>query len=411
MWRTLLTRPVLDTRESPSLVLLVAVTAIGTMALHMFVPALPGAGADLRTDPGTIQFAITLYIIGLALGQLVYGPLSDRFGRRPVVIVALAVYLLATVAAALAIDVGMLLAARVVQAIGGCGGLVLGRAMVRDGAEPGQAARRMALLTMAMSVSPALAPAVGAWFIGWGGWRAVFVLLGSVGAVVFVAVVLALPETHRQRGGAAGADGKGGFTAMFGAYRRLLAEPAFLGWTIGGASATTAMLAFLSASPFIFVNVLHRTPQEAGFYYLGIAGGVSFGSLVASRLAGRVPLRRAARAASAMQVVALAAMLVADRTGHLSVAAVLAPMMVYGVGCGIAGPFATTGAVSVNPQAIGAAAGLYGFLQMLFGALCTAIVGAWHTESALAVSVVLLGAALIGQAAFALIRPRASAPR
>jgi len=399
---TLLERPPIGRRAAPHLPLLVAIVAAGTMSMHMFIPALPAAAADLQTSPGTIQLTITLYIVGLAVGQLLYGPVSDRFGRRPVLLAAFALYFAATLAAAVAQTVGALIVARVAQAVGGCGGLVIGRAMLRDGTSGDRAARSMALLNMCVSVSPAAAPAIGGFISAWGGWRAVFVLLVIIAALLLAACVLVLPETHR------GERRSASVRSMIDSYRHLLGERNFLAWSIGGASATTSMYAFLASSPFLFQNLLGRSPQEVGLYYVLLVGSVTAGSLVAARLAGRVPLRSAARLASALQVVAMACMLAADRIGHLSVFALLAPMTVYGFGCGIASPFATTGAVSVDPSRIGAAAGLYGFIQMLFGAVCTGAVGLWHADSALPVATVLLTACILGQVGFTAVRPAAA---
>ena len=155
---------------------------MGTMAMHMVIPALPAIAADLHESPGVIQMTVTLYLLGLAAGQLIYGPLSDRFGRRPVLLGGLALYLLASVVAATAAGTGALLTARVFQALGGCSGLVLGRAMMRDGSSSEKAAGSLAILHTAMSVGPALAPAIGGFVALWGGWRAPFALLAVVGA-------------------------------------------------------------------------------------------------------------------------------------------------------------------------------------------------------------------------------------
>jgi DHA1 family bicyclomycin/chloramphenicol resistance-like MFS transporter len=396
-WK-LLTRPVLGGRTEPQLPLLVAIVAAGTMAMHMFIPALPAAAADLATSPGTIQLTITLYIVGLAFGQLLYGPISDRYGRRPVLLAAFTLYLAATVGAWVAQSVGELILARVAQAIGGCGGLVIGRAMLRDSAPADDAARSMALLSMCVSISPAVAPAIGGFVSGAGGWRAVFALLSVLALLLLVLCVLILPETHR------GERRSASVRSMLASYKHLLRQRNFVGWAVGGASTTTSLYAFLASSPFIFQNLLGRSPQEVGLYYVLLVGGVATGSFVAARLAGRVPLRRAAQTASAMQIAAMVGMLAADRLGYLSVATLLVPMTIHALGCGIASPFATTGAISVDQRMIGAAAGLYGFIQMMFGAICTAAVGLWHTDSALPVSVVLLTATVIGQLGFASVR-------
>ena len=262
----------------PNPFLLAAIAAGGTLAMHIFVPALPEVARQFDVRPATAQLTLTLYLIGIALGQLVYGPLSDRFGRRPVLIVALWIFLAGTVLAGVAPGIEWLIAARVLQAIGACGGLVLGRAMVRDGAPPDRAARQMALLVMAISVAPALAPLIGGTIAAWLGWRAIFAFLGTVGVALLAFTLLMLPETHRQR---VALPHPG---AMIAVYARLLALRDFRGHAAGGACMSTSMYAFFASSPFLFVDVLHRPASEVGAYYMVMVAGVTVGSWMASRL-------------------------------------------------------------------------------------------------------------------------------
>ncbi len=375
--------------------LLVAVTACGTLGMHLVIPALPTTAAALHVSAGTIQLTITLYLIGLAIGQLAYGPISDRFGRRPVLLAGLALFTLAGAATAFAPSAGLLIVARTVQSVGGCAGLVLGRAMVRDAVAGDRAAAQLALLTLVMSLAPAAAPVLGGYMVDWFGWRAAFGLLAVVGAVTTAAAAWRLPETH-GRGGAAGGIGRG---TMAASSLRLLRSRAFRGYALGGACTTTSFYAFMAASPFIFIDRLHRTPQQVGVLYMLLMVGLAAGGLSANRLAGRVPAARILLGANLIAIVAAAGFLAAWASGELSVASVVATIALFMLGAGIASPFALTGAISVNPHAIGAASGLYGCVQMLYGALCTVIVASWSPGSVPTVGVVLLGSALIGQAA------------
>lgn len=372
------------------------VTASGTLGMHMIIPALPAAAAGLHVSASAIQLTITLYLIGLAIGQLVYGPLSDRFGRRPVLLGGLALFTLAGAVTAIAPNAGVLIAARVVQSVGGCGGLVLGRAIVRDQATADRAAAQLALLTLVMSMAPAIAPVVGGYATAYLGWRAAFGLLAGLGALALVLILLWLPETLETRG-----EGRGVHTFLHGSLR-LLRSRVFLGYAIGGACTTTSFYAFMAASPFIFANLLHRPTQEIGLYYLLLMGGVALGGFSANRMAGRVRPRIALRIANALAIAAAAAFMLADLTGRVTVATVIAPVALFMVRAGMASPFAITGAVSVNPLAIGAASGMYGFMQMGYGVLCTLVVETWHPGTVLPVATVLLGSALLGQAALAI---------
>src|SRR5260221_13688819 len=179
-----LARPLLRNRTVPSLALLIAVTMTGTMAMHIFVPAMPAAAADLGASPSLIQSTITLYIVGLAAGQLIYGPLSDRFGRRPVLLFSLALYVLGLVLAIPVASVGALIGARVLQSLGACGALVLGRAMVRDSSTGDDAVRRLAAVKIPTTTTPPNTPANRGAGIRWfRGWAFFFALRRTIGTL------------------------------------------------------------------------------------------------------------------------------------------------------------------------------------------------------------------------------------
>ena len=397
-----LRHPILRRGQRAPFLLLAMVTASGTLGMHMIIPALPATAVGLHVSEASIQLTITLYLIGLAIGQLLYGPLSDRFGRRPVLLGGLALFTAAGVVTAIAPNAGVLIGARVLQSVGGCGGLVLGRAIVRDQATADRAAGQLALLTLVMSMAPAIAPVIGGYATAYLGWRSAFALLALLGAVAFGLILVWLPETVDTRG-----TGRGFSTMLHGSVR-LLRSRAFLGYAIGGSCTTTSFYAFMSASPFIFENLLHRPPQEIGLYYLLLMGGVALGGFSANRMAGRVRPRTALRIANGLAIAAAAAFMLADLTGRLNVATVIVPVAVFMVGAGIASPFAVAGAVSVNPLAIGAASGMYGSMQMSYGVLCTVVVETWRPGAVFPVAAVLLGSALLGQVALAVAVRRVS---
>jgi DHA1 family bicyclomycin/chloramphenicol resistance-like MFS transporter len=375
-------------------VLIVAITACGTLGMHLIIPALPATARALNVSAGTVQLTITLYLIGLAIGQLLYGPISDRFGRRPVLLTGLTLFTLAGIAATAAPNAWTLVIARILQSIGACSGLVLGRAIVRDSAAPDRAAAQLALLTLVMSAAPAIAPVLGGYATGWFGWRAAFALLAIAGTVTLLFAILLLPETMALQASARA-------SLLIGSLR-LFRSRAFCGYVLGGAFTTTSFYAFMAASPFILVDLLHQPAERVGLYYLLLMAGVALGSLSANRLAGRISAPTALRIANAFAIAGAAAFMLADLFGWLTVVTVIAPIVVFMVGAGMASPFALSGAVSVNPHAIGAASGLYGFTQMAYGALCTVAVETWRPGSVFTVAVVLLVSTLLGQAALSL---------
>lgn len=375
--------------------LLVAMTACGTLGMHIIIPALPATAQALGMTISTAELTITLYLIGLALGQLLYGPISDRLGRRPVLLAGLTLFTAAGTLTAFAPTPGLLITGRILQSVGGCAGLVLGRAAVRDGATAERAAGQLALLTLVMSLVPAVAPAIGGYLTAYINWRASYVLLAAIGGATLAATALLLPETHRN------VSSGTPISSVFLAYARLLRSRVFCGYAIGGACSTTAFYAFMSASPFIFENELHRPTEEIGLYYLVLMGGVALGSFSANRVAGKIANRTAMRIANMLAIAGAALFALADISGWLTVPTIVGPVALFMVGAGMASPFALAGSVSVNPQAIGAASGMYGFVQMGYGMLCTIVVETWHPGAIYPVVTVLLGSAIAGQIAMA----------
>ncbi|MGE4046660.1 MAG: multidrug effflux MFS transporter [Acetobacteraceae bacterium] len=381
--------PALHGREQAPFLLLVALTACGTLGMHVIIPALPATARAMDISISTVQLTITLYLIGLSIGQLLYGPVSDRFGRRPVLLVGMALFTVASTVTAFAPNAAVLIGARIVQSIGGCSGLVLGRAAVRDSATPERAAGRLAMLTLVMSMVPAIAPAIGGYVTAYLHWRASYVLLAVIGGVTLLATVLILPETNKARASEIG-------TSLWFGYIRLLRSRAFCGYAIGGACSTTSFYAFMAAAPFIFEYHLHRPTQEVGLYYLILMVGVALGSFIASRLSRKVHLRTGLMIANGVAICGAAAFTLGDAMGWLTVPVVVGTVAFFMVGAGMASPFALAGSVSVNPQGIGAASGLYGFIQMGYGMLCTIVVEVWSPGAVYPVATVLLGSALVG---------------
>ena len=348
--------------------LLVLVTFSGTMAMHIFVPALPVAGAALNASAASMQQTITLYVIGLALGQLIYGPVSDAVGRRPALLLGLAVYLSAGVMALFAPTLEWLLVARLLQALGGAAGIALGRAIVRDTAQPLRVTRDLALLNLLTLAGPGLAPIIGAYLADHFGWRAIYVFLVAIGSAMLVCTWRLLPETNSQlrplRVGSIGRD-----------YRQLLGHPGFAGYMLGGACITSALYPYLASVPYIVHGQMGLPISAIGWFAASTIVGARLGTFLTRRLSSRWPAERFLLLGAGLGLVMATTLLGFHALGALTPGWLLAITITMTFGAGFASPAALGSALSVMPTLAGSAAGLYGFGQMAMGAIGTLLVG------------------------------------
>ena len=368
-------------------------TLTGTLAIHMFVPAIGPAAADLHASAAVLQASTSLYILGLAVGQLVYGPLSDHVGRRAALLGGIALYTAAGVAAWLAQDARLLAAARLFQALGGCSGMVIARAIVRDTSGALAANRGLATMNLMMTAGPGIAPLIGGLVADAFGWRAIFGVLVAIGLFNLLCVSRWLRETRS-------ADVAPDVRATLARYGRLALSPSFLGYAVGGGCATTAWYAFVGAAPAIFHG---ETPRATGIYLSVVVAGIWIGSVVGWRWAGRIAVDRLVLRGASLSLVAALLLLAAIGSGIAPPWLLTALMVAFNIGVGVVGPAALTQALGANSAAIGSASGLYGFTQMAVGAACAAAANV-GPDPALAAAAILLLCCLVAQAMFWLAR-------
>ena len=347
--------------------LLAGVTALAPFSLQIFLPALPAIQTGFGVSTGTAQLALSLSILANAVANLAYGPLSDRLGRRPVLLVGLAAFIVGSLGCALAPTIHLLVAGRIVQSIGGAAGMVLARAIVRDLYDRERSASIIAYLTMAMVVAPMMAPTVGAVLIDVASWRAIFFMSAGIGVVLGWQIAFRLDETRPRQ-----ATRVGGPLAGAGA---LLRSGPFWSYVLQSTFGICVFFAFISGAPYFMMNVLGRSATEYGLWFILVSVAFMAGNLVAGRMSGRIGLDRMVLAGSLLAVAGswLAFALLLGATW--APLALFAPMMAVALGNGFSVPNAQAGAVSVEPLLAGTASGIAGFSQMFVAALVTQAVG------------------------------------
>jgi DHA1 family bicyclomycin/chloramphenicol resistance-like MFS transporter len=339
--------------------LLTALVALGPLSTDLYLPSLPGLLRHFDADIAEIQLTLSVFLVGLAVGQLVYGPLSDRFGRRPALLGGLLIYVVASVICALAPSVPTLIAARLLQATGACAGPVICRAVVRDVHGREGAARILSYMGAAMALAPALGPILGGFVEAWLGWRANFAILGAYGALGLVLTAAILPETAPHRG-----QSGGGLDATLRGYLSLLGERGYVGFALCCALAYGGIFSFISGSSFVFVDIIGLPPQLYGVCFGTIVLGYILGTLVGGRLTPRLGVERLVKTGGLISAFGGLALLLAVWTTSASIPGILLPTIVYMIGTGLVLPNAMAGAIGPFPRIAGTAAALLGFVQM-----------------------------------------------
>lgn len=350
------------------LALLMAMTAIGPATLNIVVPALPGMIERLHTDAGTAQLTLSLYLLSLASAQLVLGPLSDHFGRRPVVLAGLALSVVASLAAIAANSITALIAVRIVQAIGAATGIVIGRAIIRDLFERERAAGMIGLVTTAMVIAPMIAPMVGGILDTAFGWEAIFLFIALCSGAVLTWAVIVLPETRHASISSSPAR-------LANEWRLLLATPKFYAYILAGALGSAPYFTFLGGGPHVVITLMGRTSAEYGAWFVLSSFGYMSGNFTVSRLAQRIGVDAMIMAGILCEVagVCLTGLLIATLP-DAGPEIIFLPQFIISYGNGLLLANAIAGAVSIRPDAAGSASGLTGFMQMAIGAACTQII-------------------------------------
>ncbi|MFI6013938.1 multidrug effflux MFS transporter [Streptomyces sp. NPDC051243] len=392
--------PTRSLRRTGLLVTLVlgGLTATPPLAMDMYLPALPEVTRSLHAPAATVQLTLTACLAGMALGQLVVGPMSDRWGRRRPLLAGLAVYVVATALCALAPTVGLLVAFRLAQGLAGAAAIVIARAVVRDLFDGLAMARFFSTLMLISGVAPIIAPLIGGQVLRVTDWRGVFVVLTVVGVLLAGLVWWKLPETLPP------ADRHpGGVGAALRAMRGLLADGAFAGYMLAGGFAFAALFAYISASPFVIQEIYGASPQTFSLLFgLNSVGLVVVGQINGKVLVGRVSLDRVLGAGLAVVILAATALLLMSLGvfGEAGLVPVAAALFVLMSAMGVTLPNTQALALLRTKNAAGSASALLGTSSFLIGAIASPLVGVAGEDTAVPMAVVQLAAALVALACF-----------
>jgi DHA1 family bicyclomycin/chloramphenicol resistance-like MFS transporter len=385
------------------LLMLVAMTGVAPISLYMLVPALPVLAATFKSDIQVAQMTVSLYMVGIACSQLIMGPLSDRFGRRPVLLAGLALMVAASLGASLAQTMPQLIAARFLQALGGASGMVISRAIIRDLYSRDRVGAMISLVIAVMMVAQMLSALAGGLLEVSFGWRSIFwfITASSLGVAVLIAV--ALPETRRAR------SESGGFRGDVGS---LLRSRAFIGYVLCQMLASQIIFTFAGGGPYIVVTQMGRTTAEYGAWFATTGFAYLLGNVLCVRFAPRYPLEKLIWFGLALQLAGSLLNLVFSFAGiNQTPGWLFGTQMIVMVANAFVMANASAGAISVRPEAAGTASGAMGFLQQGVGALVSQL-GAWlggHSTTTLPLTAAIFALSVACAATMLFLVPRRGA--
>jgi DHA1 family bicyclomycin/chloramphenicol resistance-like MFS transporter len=379
--------------------LLSLLTALGPLTMDMYLPSLPAIGQALDASTVQVQLTISSYLIGFAVGQIIYGPVSDRIGRRPVILAALVLYAAATIVCAVAQSIHVLIAVRFVQALGGAGCIVLARAAVRDLYSGVRAGRELSLMGSITAFAPIVAPALGGVLQDTFGWHATFYVLVVFAVVAGAIAARFLPETLRQR-----TSGPFSFASMGALYRSVLSHRGFLANLGILVASFIGLFAWISGAPFVMQGLYGLSPVVFGATYAAGAAGYMIGAYSASRVVMRLGLDRTIGIGAVIMAFGGLAMAAAVAFKLAHVGWLVGTMTIYLAGMGLVLPQTQAGALTPFPDRAGTASSLLGFAQQSAAAITAAAIGLYLGQSAWPVAGTIAVVGCLGLVLWALTR-------
>lgn len=362
--------------------LLGALTSFGPLSIDMYLPAFPAMAKDLGVSQGRIELSLASFFIGMAFGQLVYGPISDRYGRKKPLYAGIFIYVLASIACALAPSADSLIFFRLLQALGACAGMVVSRAMVRDLFDHRESAQVFSLLMLVMGVAPILAPLAGGYILLYTGWQTIFWSLAVISALIFAMVAIYLPETRSP-------DETVKFSRSFHTYADIIRHREFLGYTLTAGFGQAGLFAYITGSSYVFIEHYGVSAENFGWFF----GANAFGLIATSQINAWL-LRRGMHPDQIMRfslgfMALMGIALLTAALAHAPLYILMIPLFLFMAMMGTVFPNAGAGALEHQKQRAGAASALAGMLQFCLSALAAGAVSLMHAQSAVPMAAVM----------------------
>jgi DHA1 family bicyclomycin/chloramphenicol resistance-like MFS transporter len=375
------------TKKQQTFIILIlgALSTISPFAIDMYLPAFPAIASDLGTSIANIQLSLTSYFVGIAAGQLLYGPLLDRYGRKMPLYIGLAVYLITSFGCAFTSTADALIGMRFLQALGGCAGMVAAQTLVRDLFPLERTAQAFSSITLVVAVSPMIAPTVGGYMTSAFGWHSVFITLAVVTLFILVSVYFFLPK-----GKAPDLSISLKPKAVLGNFFAVVRQPQFITYSLAGGFATSAPFAYIAGSAHVFINVYHTTKEEYGWIF-ALIGAIIIGSTQLNHLfLKRFKSEQIVNAALLYQMVVGVIMIFAALNGVLDKTGLVILIAMFLAGHGLSNPNTTALSLAPFTRHTGSAASLLGCFRMGIGGIVSALVSVFHDETEMPMLVMMM---------------------
>lgn len=384
------------TSKQKTLIILIlgALAALGPFSIDMYLPAFPAIAGDMGVETSKVGLSLTSYFIGISLGQFIYGPLIDRYGRKKPILIGLSLYLVASILCFLSFEVEHLIVARFIQALGGCVGMVASRAIIKDVFKPEEIAKTFSMIALVMGVAPIIAPTVGGLIVAALSWKAVFITLAILAAIVFLLVFIRLPETR-------GADPSVSMKPkdVVSNYFAALKIEGFIAYTLAGSFSMATMFAYIAGSPFVFMKLRGMTESQYAWIFglnaLGILLGSQFNRLALNRYSSE----QICRACVLTILATTSVLLIGNSMFDMHIYLIQACLFLTLFALGFINPNTTALALNkCSPRNAGTASAIMGAIQMMSGAAMTGFVSVLHNGTSVPMMAGMFTAALLGTA-------------